>query len=309
MVTRRNITFPSKLLKEITLPCFDAVGSRDGPLLTLLAGVHGCEYSPIAAVREFMNGLDTSGLAGRVVAVPVVNLAAFRTRTPFVTPEDGKNLNRCFPGDPDGTFSEVLAFHLFQQLILPSDYLIDLHAGDMVEELEPFALYDESEVEGVAKGMANAYGVRYVIRQAAANKTVAGSTSAAAAGAGIPAVIAEAGGRGLLERSSVQTHLGGLGNVLRHLGMVEDGPPPVSLETPRHLGDFLWLRSRTRGWWESKVEVGQEVSEGTLLGTLSDLFGRELEWIVAPKRGVTLFITSSPSVDVDGLLLGLGTDQ
>jgi hypothetical protein len=57
------------------------------------------------------------------------------------------------------------------------------------------------------------------------------------------------------------------------------------------------------------VEVGQEVSEGTLLGTLSDLFGRELEWIVAPKRGVTLFITSSPSVDVDGLLLGLGTDQ
>jgi uncharacterized protein len=178
----------------------------------------------------------------------------------------------------------------------------------VVEELVPFALYDESEVEEAAKRMADAYGVGYVIRQAAAKRTVAGSTSAAAAEAGIPAVIAEAGGRGLLERSAVQTHLTGLGSVLRHLGMAEDGPP-VSREAPRHFGDFLWLRSRTGGWWEPKVKVGEEVSEGTPLGTLGDLFGRELERVVAPKRGVTLFITSSPSVDEDGLLLGLGTDR
>lgn len=97
----------------LDIPYADVVGSGDGPRLTLLGGVHGCEYTGMKAVRTFVDQLDHQELRGSVRAVPVVSVPAFRARTPFVVPHDGKNLNRCFPGDPRGTYTDVLAHSVF----------------------------------------------------------------------------------------------------------------------------------------------------------------------------------------------------
>src|SRR6266516_1433035 len=194
MIERRVLTFETEVLAGIELPCLFAEGAPGGPNLTLLGGVHGCEVSSIAAVIRFMKGLDTSELRGLITAFPIVNITSFRSRTPFVVPEDGKNLNRCFPGSYDGTFSDVLARSVFDELIAPSDVVVDLHGGDMVEALEPFALYDESPVEDRAREVAVAFGLSYVVRVPSQAAPVSGTTSSAAAAAGVPAVIAEAGG-------------------------------------------------------------------------------------------------------------------
>jgi predicted deacylase len=146
MISRGSITFSHSLLAGVEHPCFEVRGVGDGPRLTILGGIHGCEYSSIAAVIRVMNELDPGSLKGTVVGVPVVSMESFRRRSAFVVPADGKNLNRCFPGDPDGSYAEVLAHEIFEELIAPSDFLIDLHGGDLVEALEPFALYDESDV-------------------------------------------------------------------------------------------------------------------------------------------------------------------
>ena len=210
MIERRTIRFEHELLAELELPCFEASGRRDGPHLCLLGGIHGGEYSSIAAVVRFMNALDTNALAGRITAVPIVSMPSFRARTAFVVPQDGKNLNRCFPGSYEGTFSDVLARHVFDELIAPSDAMLDLHGGDMVEALEPFALYDESPVEEQARALAIAFDLPYVVRSAPADAPISGTTTSAAAAAGVPAVIAEVGGRGLLEEAAVQQHVAGL---------------------------------------------------------------------------------------------------
>jgi uncharacterized protein len=174
------------------VPVVELTGAGDGPRLTVLAGVHGCEYAPMAAVRRWTRALAQRELRGSVRAVPVLNLPAFRARTPFVVPDDGKNLNRCFPGDPSGTVAQRLAYDAFTRLVVGSDALIDVHAGDMVEALEPFALYDAGASEARAREMAVAYGLGYVIRQEPGpDRAVGGTTSAAAAEAGIPAIIAE----------------------------------------------------------------------------------------------------------------------
>src|SRR5262249_14970827 len=144
--------------------------------------------------------------------------------TPFVSPQDGKNLNRCFPGSFDGTYSDALARAVFDEVIAPSDVLVDLHGGDLVEALEPFSLYDESPPEDRSRALAIAFGLRYVVRSPQAGAPISGTTSGAAAAAGIPAVIAEAGGCGLLEESAVDLHLAGIENVLRHLGMLPGEP-------------------------------------------------------------------------------------
>ena len=296
-------------LAGLDIPVVELTGAGDGPRLTVLAGVHGCEYAPMAAVRSWTLALAGRQLRGSVRAVPVLNLPAFRARTPFLVPDDGKNLNRCFPGNPEGTLAQRLAHAAFTQLITGSDALVDVHAGDMVEALEPFALYDTGPAEARALELATAYGLGYVIRQEPGpDRAVGGTTSTAAAEIGIPAIIAEAGGCGLVEAAAVDAHVRGLDQVLAVLGMT-DGPAPgaVPAAAPVLLGRFLWLRSTSEGWWEPTVRPGEQVAEGQVLGTVSSLDGAEvLQSVTAPAPGVPMFITSSPAVAADGLLLGLG---
>jgi len=301
----RALRFDADALADVELPCLVARGAADGPHLLLLAGIHGCEYSSIAAVLRFMGGLDTRELTGTVTAVPVANIPAFEARTPFVTPQDGKNLNRCFPGSHEGTFSDVLARAIFDELIVASDVLLDLHGGDQVEALEPFTLYDESPVEDRARALAVTYGLSYVVRATASGAPISGTTSSAAAAAGVPAVIAEAGGRGLLEESAVRLHVDGLTNVLRHLEMLPGEPAPPS-STMRTVERFVWLRCGNGGWWEPTVDAGAEVAGGSRLGVVRTLYGDVLEEVLSPDDGVVLFLTVSPAVQADGLLLGLG---
>ena len=305
MLSRKVLTFDGPALSGEEWPCFEATGADDGPRLCVLAGVHGCEYSGIAAVGRFMRSLDTAALSGTVVAVPVVSPAMFAARAAFVSPADGKNPNRCFPGDPDGTYSEQLAHHIFTELITPADALVDVHGGDLVEALEPFTLHDESAVGERARAMAVAYGLPYVVCPEPDGAAIGGTTSEAAAAAGIPAITPEAGGCGLLEEEAVGAHARGLGNVLRALGMLPGEVEPP--ERPQRLvRRFIWPRARQAGWWQPDVRPGDHVAAGARLGAVRDLFGEELEVVSAPEAGVPLFVTSSPAVAEDGILLGLG---
>ena len=303
MITRRLVHSAAPLLSGLEWPVFEAIGARDGPRTCLLAGVHGCEYSSIAALVQFMRTLDVSAVAGSILAVPVVSPTSFAARSPFVMPEDGRNLNRSFPGDPNGSFTEVLAHHVFSEFLTGSDVLIDLHGGDMVEALEPFALYDDSRVGDRAQRLARAYGLPYVVCDT--TDALAGTTSAAAAAAGIPGIVAEAGGCGLLEPLEVQRHVRGLRNALRVAGALagEPDPPPAD---QRLVERFRWLRTPTAGWWQAVVSIGETVAAGDRLGAVLDGFGDAVETVTAPEGGVVLFLTTSPAVRADGLLVGLG---
>jgi uncharacterized protein len=306
MLERRTIVFSDSRLDGLEHPAFEARGARDGPHVTLIAGIHGCEYSSIAAVTRFMNELDIEELSGSITAVPVVSMQSFERRSPFVVPEDGKNLNRCFPGTYEGTYTDALARSIFDELIAPSDVLIDLHGGDLVEALEPFAIYDASPVEERAKALAVAFGLPYVVREDP-SAGLAGMTCSAAAAAGIPAVIAEAGGCGLLDPAAVELLVEGTRNALRSLEMLP-GPVRPPRADMRAVGAFDWLRCRHAGFWTASVGVGDEVEEGGLLGRVTTLHGDAQEEIHAPRDGVVLFLTTSAAVSDDGLLLGLGAE-
>ncbi len=295
------------------VPVIDITGAADGPQLTVISGVHGCEYASMAGVRRWAAALDPARLRGRVRVVPVLNITGFRARAPFVVPEDGKNLNRCFPGNPDGTLAERLAHAAFTEFIQGADGLVDAHCGDMVEALEPFAMYEAGSAEGRAKALAEAYGLGYVMRQEPGpDRAVGGTTSAAAAAIGVAAITAEAGGCGLVEEAMVALHVRGLGRVLTAMGMADadaNGAPAGAGEPAAagYLGRFLWLRCAQEGWWEPAVVAGEKVAEGQLLGRVHSIDGAEsLEEIRSPADGVMIFLTSSPAVAADGLLLGLG---
>jgi predicted deacylase len=285
------------------VPFYEYGDPSQGPTVSLMAGVHGCEYTSMLGLRRFLDTLDESALRGSLRVVPMANVASFEARSAFVVPHDGLNLNRCFPGDVNGSFTERLAAAIFGTAIRPAQFHVDMHAGDQVEDLEPFTIYDASAVEDQSRSLALAYGLGYMIRTERSASPIAGTSSAAAAEAGVASITAEAGGRGLVDEASVRLHEEGVRRVLAMLGVLpatfEPAPAPIEIS------HWLWLRSTNGGWWSSNVRVGEAVRAGSVLGTVRSLDGDDVEEVIAPEDGFPLFLTTSPAVAADGLLLGL----
>jgi predicted deacylase len=308
---RRLLAFDAPILSDYEWPYFTITGAHDGPTLCVIAGIHGAEYPPIDALIRFCRGLDPATLRGRVLGVPVVNLPAFRERTPFVCPRDGKNPNRVFPGKPDGTFTEVLAYHFFRTVILKGNYLVDLHCGDLVEDLMPFSLLHQSgkqEVDETAQDLAVTFGLPYVIVEPPAGGAVAGSTDIAASEAGIPALIAEAGGIGQLTPEAVALQMRGLRRVMQRLNMLEGDPEPLA-SAPTIMRGFAWVRAERGGFFRKAVRAGDTLKAGDSLGEMVDLWGEPVATIASPVAGVALFVTTSPAIADDGLLVGIGQPE
>lgn len=303
MISQHVLSIPGPDGPGIDVPYFEIVGTKPGPHLTVIAGIHGAEYSSIAAARQFVAEIDDQEVIGRITVMPIVNILAFWARSPFVIPVDNQNLNRAFPGKEDGSFTEVYAFHIFEKIIKGSDYLLDMHAGDIPEALEPFSIFEESPVEEKSLWMAKAYGIRHIVRQRAAGLVVAGSTSATASAIGIPAFIAESGENGILDPAAVKLHLEGVRNLARTLGVLM-GEPWSAREHISYDG-WNWLRAERAGWWQPAHKAGTDVKAGDLLGTLSDPWGESFAEIRAPQDGTVLFQTSSPAVIEGGILVGL----
>jgi predicted deacylase len=306
-VQRGHLRFSHPSMHEWSWPYTVIRGSEDGPQLALLSGVHPTEYPPIEANIRLMQQLDPSEIRGTIISLPIVNPPAFLTRTPFVCPIDEKNPNRAFPGDPDGSFTDVLTHAIFQGVIAPADVLLDLHGGDMVEDLIPFSIYSVSGEETVDQASADigrAFGLPYLIAHRPQPGGLGGTTVQAAAAAGVPGIIAEAGGRGVLTGPETQLLVEGVRRVLQHLGMLSGGVPESRAIT--EVTSFTWLTSPAEGMWYPTATVGESVAEGQTIGHIRDLFGTLLADIASPHGGIVLFVTSSPAMQENGLVMAVG---
>src|SRR5947209_4550054 len=222
---RHLIKLPgAALAKDEPRLVISITGAKPGPVLFVNAGVHGGEYPAVEAVIRLSNTLDPKKIAGTVILMPVMNLPAFRTRTPFVCPVDGVNPNRVFPGDASGSYSEQMTHALIHEFVVHADAYIDLHGGDIPEALVPFVICrsGEDEVAKKSKDIAVAFGLPYVLTISKPVQPAKGSSSyAGAAEKGIPAILAEAGGVGQLQEDQVELLVNGVQNVMRQFGMID----------------------------------------------------------------------------------------
>ena len=286
----------------ITLGLFLINGAEPGPTLAVTGGVHAAEYASIAAALDLGRNLQPQGLKGRVIVLPVVNVPGFGPRAIYVNPLDGKNINRCFPGDPTGTASEQLAHWVFRNVIKQGDYYVDLHGGDLVEALVPFSIWhasDNAEVDRVSLEMAKVFGIPIIVRSESQN-----SAYSSAARAGIPAMLSESGGQGIWLPEHVADHTNGLARLMHHLGMVA-GPAPQPVACTL-FDRFVWLRSDHDGFWYPRVQVGEVVQEGQDVGAVMDTAGNILQAAVAPASGPVLFLVTSLAINKADPLLAVG---
>jgi predicted deacylase len=314
---RHLVRLPGEALtNDEPRPVISVAGANAGPVLFVNAGVHGGEYPAVEAVIRLGKTLDPKKISGTVILMPVLNLPAFRARTPFVCPIDNVNPNRVFPGDPHGSYSEQMTHALINEFVVHADAYIDLHGGDIPEALVPFVICraGDDEVSKKSKAIAMAFGLPYVLTVSKPVQPAKGLSSyAAAAEKGIPAILAEAGGVGQMQQDAVELLANGVVNVMRQLGMIATEHPHLNPlpnkgeeDSATVLTTFEWVYTKSAGVWYPEVAAGDFVKEGELIGAVGDLFGDTLEEIISPVDGVVLFLTVNPSVLEGGLLVGIG---
>jgi len=314
---RHLIKLPgAALANDEPRPVISVAGAKPGPVLFVNGGVHGGEYPAVEAVIRLGKTLDPKKISGTVILMPVLNLPAFRMRTPFVCPIDNVNPNRVFPGDPSGSYSEQMTHALINEFVVHADAYVDLHGGDIPEALVPFVICrsGNDNVSERSKAIAMAFGLPYVLTVGKPVQPSKGLSSyAAAAEKGVPSILAEAGGVGQMQEAAVELLVNGVVNVMRLLGMIAGEHPHLNpLPNKGEEGSatvlttFEWVYTKSAGVWYPKIVPGDVVKEGEQIGTVGDLFGDTLENVKSPVNGVVLFLTINPSVLENGLLMGIG---
>jgi predicted deacylase len=246
-----------------SIPITIVHGAGKGPVLVLIAGTHGYEYPGITALQRIRKALDPNQLSGTVIMVHIASLPSFLGRTIYNSPVDGKNLNRMYPGDPDGSLSQRIAHLLTSEVIDRADYLIDLHAGDGNEALRPFVympVTGETELDEASKGLAMAFGLDHIVIDEAPLRSREDSvyTDQTALVRGIPAITTETGQMGLNDDYWVDMAVDGIFNVLRHLEMI---PGNENLnEGVTWLTDYEVIKSPHTGIFRAKVRDGYHIA-------------------------------------------------
>jgi predicted deacylase len=272
-------------------------GTRSGPVLALVAGVHAVEYPPILALYRLKSIVDPRALRGTVVLVHIANLPSFKRRTIYYGPDDWKNLNRVFPGDPGGTMSQRVAAVLNTEVIGRADVLIDMHCGDGNEALVPYSYWmisGDEAFDGRTRDLALAFGLPHIIIDDTRGHDLKDSRYCGntAILRGKPAVTTEAGCLGRTDEESVALNVRGALSVLRHLGMIDGAPQPAA--DPVWIEKYEVVNSKWNGIWTPRVPMGGYVRVGQVVGTVTDYLGAWKEDVRAPFTGILLYVVGTP---------------
>jgi len=294
------IEVPAGVDSATRIPISIVRGTQPGPTLALIAGTHGSEVAPVIALQRVRAALDPALLRGSVLIVHIANLPSFLGRTIYYSPVDHKNLNRVYPGKADGTVSERIAYAITRDIIERADYLVDIHAGDGNESLRPYTYWSplglNPRADSIAREMALAWGSDHIVIDTMRPRDPQASvyTQNTAHIRGKPALTTEAGYLGVAAEDMVQRNVDGVFRLLRYLRML---PGNVELvRQPLFFDRTEVLRSPATGVWHPKVERGQSVQKGALIGVLTDFFGTQQAEIRAPFGGIVLYVVATPAM-------------
>ncbi|KFF99103.1 ectoine utilization protein EutE [Streptomyces scabiei] len=265
---------------ELGIPLIVVNGTEEGPVLCVDAGVHGDEYDGQEAIRRVLAEIDPATLRGTVVGIPCMNTPAFEAAA-RAGGLDHLNLNRIFPGDAEGSYSQRLAATFVEQVVPAVDAVVDLHTGGAYGEIAPLVIL-QGGYEDLATDIALAAGHELVWKGGKWGGTIRHPVFEA----GKPAITIECGGATYRE-ANVAHHMNSIRNIMRRLRMT-DGQAELRDSYTTVSGTFA--RSAAGGFFVAHAEPGENCKEGDLIATITDHYGNTLEEVSAPQDGIVLWV-------------------
>lgn len=262
-------------------------GREEGPVVFLVAAVHGDELNGVEVVRQSALGVAPERLRGTLVCVPVVNRFGFLNHSRYLP--DRRDLNRSFPGSAVGSAAARVAASIFRTIVRPADAGVDFHTAAFGRVNLPHVRADLRDAK--TRKLALAFGTELIVDAPGRRK----SLRAAATSAGIPCVVYEAGETSKFQRREIRKGLFGVYNVLAGYGMLD-----VPGRTPRFrivVRRSEWVRADRGGIVDLRVRPGDLVYRGDKVGAISNPFGREVVAVATPHSGVVLGTSTLPMVN------------
>ena len=260
-----------------SIPVLIVHGAKPGPRLAITAGIHGDELNGMEVARRLYEKTDPKELSGTLVILPIINYQGFLSSSRYLP--DRRDLNRFFPGDPNGSTAAILADQVFKNAVIGSDGLIDLHCASDKRINLPQIRADYAIKEAV--DMACHFGIGVVVHGGGPD----GSLRRAASDIGIPSIIYETGSPNQFEENEIALGLAGIENVMRHFDMLPTDKKTVPASQVYSL--TRWVRApRTAGGnFFPSVELGDKVTEGQQIGQIIDPISGGKYDIISPDKG------------------------
>ena len=296
---------------EINIEGYDPVlayeicGKDEGPCLVVISGVHGGEYVGPRSLVKFIDKIRNEGLdfKGRLLIIPVLNESGFYGGLKQVVAEDGLNLNRIFPATGDSK-AHLLAKMVEEKFYPEADFLLDLHGGDINEEMEPlvfFPAYVEGNQKNIIDKVIKNLSTTYLVPSQAKNGLYSYANVK-----GIPSLLLERGGQGLWTGREADLVILNILQTMKALGMVNFD---VKKGSPQLIENPTYIEAPSRGVWYPKFKAGDHFAKGDILGILKDLRGNIIEKFEALYDGVILYQNLGLGVSKGENLIAYGKDS
>jgi predicted deacylase len=284
------------LSTDFDMPVMIINGDKQGPTFSVTAGLFALEECGIEAATRLFQKLEPNRLKGRLIIVPVVNMSVFQFRSPMfrlrksLTPFDGKDITECFPGNLQGTPTDVLAYRLFNEIILESDFHVDFRGGEIYEShlLHTIHLEVDKPIDKELKKMSQVFGLEYCLPSRPDIKhTSPGTLIYEAVSRNVRSIISESGVGYIIQpmEKFVNAHVEGVCNLLKYFDML-DGTI-VKPEFQKYLlPDLVRIKAPISGIFKHIADQGDHVMTGSVIGTICDLDGKVLHEIITPVDAV-----------------------
>lgn len=266
---------------ELPSPITVVHGAKPGPVLCLIAGIHGDELNGIEVVRRIGEEVDATRLEGTLIAAPIVNVFGYTRNSRYLP--DRRDLNRFFPGSRSGSIASRMAHGFFNDVVRRCDALVDFHTGSFQRVNLPQIRADLTDPDVLE--FTRGFGQTLVLHSPGAR----GMLRLAAVGAGIPAVTFEVGAPQFLEEQHIEPAADAIHSLMHRMGMLEseahDILSPITMPIYQ---ESSWVRTNSGGFLFAEVELGQSVRLGQQLGYVVDPVANRRTNIVAPFPGQIL---------------------
>jgi predicted deacylase len=285
-------------------------GTRPGPIVAFVAGSHGTKYTSLVALQRLIPRIDARTLRGTVVIAPLLNIASIEAMTPHLNPVDRKGMNGQYPGDSTGTQTPRALALVTREIVAPADVVIDLHGGDLDEDLRPYSYWfrgGRAAQDSAGLALALAFGLDHVIvtdvnpSAATAGRSLSGQSLVR----GKTVLVAEAGRSGTVEPDDVRMLVDGSLNVLGALHMIDRTVHPV--KKPVWLFGGARVAADSAGMFFATVHRDARVKKGSVIGYTTDYLGKKTADIRAPTDGLVTFIRGVPSMWPRATLVNIAT--
>ena len=305
-----TIEVPAGTDAALSIPVAVIHGAKAGPVLALVAGAHGTEYTSIIALEKLIGMLSPAEISGTVIIVPLINIPSFEQKVPHVNPIDKKSMNRFYPGKMDGTQTERASFLITKQVVEQSDHLIDFHGGDTDESLRPYSYWTKTgneKQDQISRDMVLAFGLDHIIMSTDRPKDPQASRylENTATTRGRASITVEAGHAGTVETDDLNALISGSLNVMRYLKMLPGTVTPI--EHPIWIDKVSTLASEQTGIFYPLVKRGTYVEQGMKVGYVTDYVGNVIFEARAPVAGIVLYVCAVPSMTKGATIANIGT--